>query len=57
MVTVLNLFSLRLWDVRSAKLIHTLETQSPVTSAEVSRDERYIVTADGRSVKFWDANQ
>lgn len=43
--------------MRSAKLIHTLETQSPVTSAEVSRDERYIVTADGRSVKFWDANQ
>ncbi|CAN6456199.1 unnamed protein product [Victoria cruziana] len=51
-----DLGGVRLWDVRSAKLIHTLETQSPVTSAEVSRDERYIVTADGRSVKFWDAN-
>ncbi|XP_076922116.1 uncharacterized protein LOC143583787 [Bidens hawaiensis] len=46
----------RLWDVRSGKLVHTLETKSPVTSAEVSKDDRYITTADGSSVKFWDAN-
>ncbi|XP_071710458.1 uncharacterized protein [Rutidosis leptorrhynchoides] len=46
----------RLWDVRSGKMIHTLETKSSVTSAEVSNDGRYITTADGSSVKFWDAN-
>lgn len=47
----------RLWDVRSGKIVQTLETKAPVTSAEVSRDGRYITTADGSSVKFWDANQ
>nr|XP_043617518.1 serine-threonine kinase receptor-associated protein-like [Erigeron canadensis] len=46
----------RLWDVRSGKIVHTLETKSSVTSAEVSKDGRYITTADGSSVKFWDAN-
>lgn len=47
----------RLWDVRTGKIIQTLETKSPVTSAEVSQDGRYITTADGTTVKFWDANQ
>lgn len=47
----------RLSDVRSGKIVQTLETKAPVTSAEVSRDGRYITTADGSSVKFWDANQ
>lgn len=47
----------RLSDVRSGKIVQTLETKSPVTSAEVSRDGRYITTADGSTVKFWDANQ
>ncbi|CAM0951161.1 unnamed protein product [Alopecurus aequalis] len=46
----------RLWDVRSEKIVHTLETKAPVTSAEVSQDGRFITTADGSSVKFWDAN-
>ncbi|WZZ64463.1 hypothetical protein YC2023_075833 [Brassica napus] len=46
----------RLWDVRSGKIMQTLETTSPVTSAEVSQDGRYITTADGSTVKFWDAN-
>ncbi|XP_031282259.1 serine-threonine kinase receptor-associated protein-like [Pistacia vera] len=46
----------RLCDVRSGKIVQTLETKSPVTSAEVSRDGRYITTADGFTVKFWDAN-
>lgn len=47
----------RLWDVRSGKIVQILETKSPVTSAEVSQDGRYITTADGSTVKFWDANQ
>ncbi|KAA3490149.1 serine-threonine kinase receptor-associated protein-like [Gossypium australe] len=48
--------SLILWDVRSGKIVQTLETKSSVTSAEVSQDGRYITTADGSTVKFWDAN-
>ncbi|KAF1867392.1 hypothetical protein Lal_00049821 [Lupinus albus] len=46
----------RLWDVRSGKIVQTLETKSSVTSAEVSQDGRYITTVDGSTVKFWDAN-
>lgn len=46
----------RLWDVRSGEIVQTLETKSSVTSAEVSQDGRYITTADGSTVKFWDAN-
>ncbi|KAK7330166.1 hypothetical protein VNO77_24352 [Canavalia gladiata] len=46
----------RLWDIRSGKIVQTLETKSSVTSAEVSQDGRYITTADGSTVKFWDAN-
>lgn len=46
----------RLWDVRSGKIVQTLDTKSPMTSAEVSQDGRYITTADGSTVKFWDAN-
>ncbi|KAL6974308.1 hypothetical protein U1Q18_028489 [Sarracenia purpurea var. burkii] len=46
----------RLWDVRTGNVVRSLETKSPVTSAEVSQDGRYITTADGFTVKFWDAN-
>ncbi|KAK3152456.1 hypothetical protein QOZ80_2BG0159080 [Eleusine coracana subsp. coracana] len=46
----------RLWDVRTGKIVQTLETKAPVTSAEVSSDGRFITTTDGSSVKFWDAN-
>ncbi|XP_066325265.1 uncharacterized protein [Miscanthus floridulus] len=51
-----DLGGVRLWDVRSGKIVQTLETKSPVTSAEVSQDGRFITTTDGSSVKFWDAN-
>ena len=47
----------RLWDMRTGKIVQTLETKASVTSAEVSQDGRFITTADGSSVKFWDANQ
>ena len=43
--------------MRTGKIVQTLETKLPVTSAEVSQDGRYITTADGTTVKFWDANQ
>ncbi|KAG9146439.1 hypothetical protein Leryth_011733 [Lithospermum erythrorhizon] len=42
-----DLSGVRLWDVRSGKIVRTLETKSPVTSAEVSQDGRFITTADG----------
>ncbi|XP_066321446.1 uncharacterized protein [Miscanthus floridulus] len=51
-----DLGGVRLWDVRSGKIVQTLETKSPVTSAEVSQDGWFITTTDGSSVKFWDAN-
>ena len=54
---LLNLYLCRLWDLRSGKIVQTLETKLPVTSAEMSQDGRYITTADGSTVKFWDANQ
>ncbi|WVZ12146.1 hypothetical protein V8G54_016676 [Vigna mungo] len=44
---MLKLMFHRLWDVRSGKIVQTLETKSSVTSAEVSQDGRYITTADG----------
>lgn len=43
--------------MRTGTIVRTLETKSSVTSAEVSQDGRYITTADGSTVKFWDANQ
>eukprot|EP00249_Psilotum_nudum_P004345 c17864_g1_i1 orf=418-1470(-) len=46
----------RVWDVRTKTIVRNLETKSPCTSVEASRDGRYITTADGNSVKFWDAN-
>jgi serine-threonine kinase receptor-associated protein len=47
----------RVWDVRTKSVVRELETKSPCTSVEVSRDGNYITTADGNTVKFWDANQ
>lgn len=42
--------------MRTGTIVRTLETKSSVTSAEVSQDGRYITTADGSTVTFWDAN-
>lgn len=53
----MKVISHRLWDVRTGTIVRTLETKASVTSAEVSQDGRYITTADGTSIKFWDANQ
>lgn len=54
--TCTDMGGVRLWDVRTGTIVRTLETKSSVTSAEVSQDGRYITTADGSTVKFWDAN-
>ncbi|KAL6584745.1 hypothetical protein OROMI_004034 [Orobanche minor] len=54
--TCTDMDGVRLWDVRTGTVVRTLGTKSSVTSAEVSQDGRYITTADGKTVKFWDAN-
>ena len=43
----------RLWDLRTQNIARVLDTKSPVTSAEVSQDRRYITTAasDGWSTQ------
>ena len=46
---------LRLWDTRTLAVARHLETAAPVTSIEISADGRYLTTADGCDVKFWDA--
>ncbi|KAH9548776.1 hypothetical protein CY35_11G105500 [Sphagnum magellanicum] len=46
----------RVWDVRTKAIVRTLETKLPCTSVEVSRDGNYVTTADGNTVKFWDAH-
>ena len=43
------------WDIRNGQLIKTLDTDKIVTSLEVVNDD-LLITADGTSVKFWDAN-
>eukprot|EP00850_Spirogloea_muscicola_P022739 SM000309S11874 [mRNA] locus=s309:126579:128660:- [translate_table: standard] len=45
-----------IWDVRTKAVVASLATGSPCTSVEVSRDGRFITTADNFDVKFWDAN-
>ena len=50
-------FGFRVWDARSHEVVGSLETASPCTSVEVSRDGRYITTADGNEVVIWDADR
>jgi serine-threonine kinase receptor-associated protein len=46
---------IRVWDVRTNTIVTTLGTDSPVTSIEITPDGRYITTADGKCVTFFDA--
>eukprot|EP00898_Chlorokybus_atmophyticus_P000614 jgi/Chlat1/1553/Chrsp122S01808 len=46
---------INVWDVRTGQRIRTLETKTPPTSLQVA-DGKYLVTADGKEVKFWDAS-
>lgn len=46
-----------LWDARYGNVAMTLNTRDPITSVELSNDGRYITTATGSTVKFWDANK
>eukprot|EP00899_Mesostigma_viride_P015430 jgi/Mesvir1/23889/Mv10677-RA.1 len=49
--------NISIWDVRTMSVVRVLETSTPVTSMEVSAQGQYITTADGGSVKFWDAKR
>jgi serine-threonine kinase receptor-associated protein len=46
---------IRVWDVRTNTVVTTLGTDTPVTSIEITEDGRYITTADGKNVTFFDA--
>ncbi len=56
-LTYILCWNVRVWDVRTKAIVRTLETKLPCTSVEVSRDGNYVTTADGNTVKFWDAHQ
>jgi len=43
------------WDVRSHQIVKTLETMDVVLSLEIVNSNLFT-TADGKSVKLWDAN-
>ncbi len=43
------------WDVRSRQIVKTLETTDVVLSLEIVNSNLFV-TADGKSVKLWDAN-
>lgn len=49
--------SLGVYDVRSMQLVSTVETAAPVTSIEVSFDQQYVTTAEGRCVRFFDSSR
>ena len=42
------------WDLRSKRIVRTLETEKVVTSIEVQHDSRFFTTADGNEAKIWD---
>ena len=41
-----------MWDLRTGAVARTLESKGAVTSIEVTPCGRYIVTADGKQVRF-----
>ncbi len=43
------------WDVRSHQIVKTLESTDVVLSLEIVNSNLFV-TADGKSVKLWDAN-
>lgn len=45
------------YDVRSLQLVSTIETAAPVTSIEVSFDQQYVTTSEGRVVRFFDSSR
>lgn len=46
----------RMWDVRSGMQVSTAFAKASVASLELSRDSKYLTSAAGKEVTFWDAN-
>jgi serine-threonine kinase receptor-associated protein len=46
----------RMWDVRSGMQVSTAFAKASVASLELSRDSKYVTSAAGKEVTFWDAN-
>lgn len=46
----------RMWDVRSGVQVSTAFAKASVASLELSRDSKYLTSAAGKEVTFWDAN-
>lgn len=53
LTTQLDCPGVQVWDVRSQQLVHTLPTNDPVLSIEVSFDGHYLTTADNKAVTIW----
>lgn len=47
---------LHLWDVRTGQKVQSLETESPITTIDVTFDGRYLTTAGGSTVRVWDSH-
>lgn len=45
---------LNVYDVRTLQLTKTLDSKAPITSTDVSYDGKYLTTAEGSVVRFWD---
>lgn len=47
---------INVYDTRTLQLTQTLETKAPVTSIETTYDMKYMTTAEGGVVRFWDTS-
>jgi len=47
---------LRIWDIRTMTQVKVQNTKLPITSVEISLDNKHITTTSGKDVIFWDAN-
>jgi len=45
----------RMWDARSGMQVSTAFAKASVASLELSRDSKYLTSAAGKEVTFWDA--
>jgi len=47
--------AIRAWDLRSLTQVRNCSAKAPVASMELSRDGKFLTTAAGKEVTFWDA--
>lgn len=47
---------IRMWDLRSGVQVSTAFAKASVASLEISRDSKYLTSAAGKEVTFWDAS-